>query len=361
MTRFLLIGGFLGAGKTTTILRLAGAYAAQGRRVAMISNDQASGLVDTATFRRHGFATEEVPRGCFCCRFDELIAAAGRLVDGHQPDVILAEPVGSCTDIMSTVIKPLRRLYAARFVVAPYVALLDPQRARQALAGRGGFSEKVTYIYKMQQHEAAVVAINKADTLTSDERHEIEALVARSFPAAQRMVISARTGAGFDGLLARLESGGAAPDAPPMDVDYDVYAEGEARLAWLNGSCRVSAATPLDLPQLLVELGEALRRELAGAGMEPAHIKILAQSGDRALICNVVGGNQPAELSESGEFAAPTLDLLLNVRAEGPPADLRSIVEACLRRMAADCSASLSLVALDSFAPGRPQPKYRFA
>ena len=33
---------------------------------------------------------------------------------------------------------------------------------------------------------------------------------------------------------------------PAMDVDYDVYAEGEALLGWLNATCRLSAADPFD-------------------------------------------------------------------------------------------------------------------
>ncbi|MCS7167674.1 MAG: cobalamin biosynthesis protein P47K, partial [Gemmatales bacterium] len=46
-----MVGGFLGAGKTTTLLGLARHYIQQGRRVALIANDQADHLVDTALFR----------------------------------------------------------------------------------------------------------------------------------------------------------------------------------------------------------------------------------------------------------------------------------------------------------------------
>ena len=47
--RFVMIGGFLGAGKTTTIGRLATLYQAQGLKVGIVTNDQASDLVDTHT------------------------------------------------------------------------------------------------------------------------------------------------------------------------------------------------------------------------------------------------------------------------------------------------------------------------
>ena len=45
--RFVLIGGFLGAGKTTALARLARHYRQRGQRVGLITNDQAQNLVDT--------------------------------------------------------------------------------------------------------------------------------------------------------------------------------------------------------------------------------------------------------------------------------------------------------------------------
>ena len=46
------VGGFLGAGKTTAIVGAAARLRAAGRRVAVITNDQAGGLVDTAVVRQ---------------------------------------------------------------------------------------------------------------------------------------------------------------------------------------------------------------------------------------------------------------------------------------------------------------------
>src|SRR6266446_10832499 len=94
--RYIMIGGFLGAGKTTSVVRLAQRLTDQGRRVGLITNDQGSGLVDTAMLRSRGFATEEIPGGCFCCRFNSLMDAAGKLTAATRPAVFIAEPVGSC-------------------------------------------------------------------------------------------------------------------------------------------------------------------------------------------------------------------------------------------------------------------------
>jgi len=105
-TRLILVGGFLGAGKTTLLAQAAERLERQGKRVGLIANDQAPDLVDTATLTQGGLPVTEVSGGCFCCRFDELASASERLMAEYEPDVILAEPVGSCTDVSATVLQP---------------------------------------------------------------------------------------------------------------------------------------------------------------------------------------------------------------------------------------------------------------
>ena len=157
--RFVMIGGFLGAGKTTTLGRLAKMYAAQGKRVGVVTNDQAHDLVDTNTFRNQGLAVEEVPGACFCCRFDDLVSRVGSLQASDRPDVILAEPVGSCTDLVATVVQPLKDLYAGQFEVAPYAVLFKPSHGTRILKNQqaGGFSPKAAYIFKKQLEEADAI------------------------------------------------------------------------------------------------------------------------------------------------------------------------------------------------------------
>ena len=129
--RYIMIGGFLGAGKTTTVGRLARHLTDQGLKVGLITNDQAGGLVDTKLLRGQGYATEEIAGGCFCCRFNTLVDAASKLTSDSKPDVFIAEPVGSCTDLVATVTYPLRRMYGDAFTIAPLSVLVDPIRARR--------------------------------------------------------------------------------------------------------------------------------------------------------------------------------------------------------------------------------------
>src|SRR5688572_25441553 len=123
---YIMIGGFLGAGKTTALLRMAEHLTRLGRRVGLITNDQSYGLVDTALVGSRGYPVQEITGGCFCCRFNSLTAAAARLTEEARPDVFLAEPVGSCTDLRASVQYPLRRLYGDNYRIAPLSVLVNP-------------------------------------------------------------------------------------------------------------------------------------------------------------------------------------------------------------------------------------------
>ena len=135
-TRLILIGGFLGAGKTTLMSRLARQLTQQGKRVGLITNDQAADLVDSGILEQAGLHVEEIAGGCFCCRFGDLIKASSRLIAEVEPDVLIGEPVGSCTDISATVLQPLKALHSDRFKLAPFSVLVDPLRLREVLDPR---------------------------------------------------------------------------------------------------------------------------------------------------------------------------------------------------------------------------------
>ena len=239
--RFLMVGGFLGAGKTTALARLARHFVDQGKRVALVTNDQAYGLVDTQSLRSRAFRSARLPALCFCCKFNDLVDIARKLTFDQQPDVILAEPVGSCTDLLATVIEPLRQLYREKYETGPLAVLLKPEHGQKILADEQGvgFSAKAAYIFLKQLEEADIIAINKIDKLPKAEVDKLVALVRDRFPGKQVVSVSAREGTGFDQLIEAC-SNPRGSEALSPEIDYDIYAEGEAELGWLNCTARIA-------------------------------------------------------------------------------------------------------------------------
>ena len=299
--RYIMIGGFLGAGTTTAVGKLAKRLSEQGLRVGLITNDQGQNLVDTAMLRSQGFATEEIPGGCFCCRFNSLVEAAQKLTNQSRPEVFIAEPVGSCTDLVATVTYPLRRLYGENFTVAPVSVLVDPIRALRVfgLEKGGNFSEKVIYIYNKQLEEADLIVISKCDLLDEGRLDALRAAIAAKFPRKEILAVSAREGTNLDKWFGKITSevqgGGRA-----MEVDYAVYADGEALLGWLNCTVQLEAKEAFDGDAFLSALAAEVQRRLLAANAEVAHLK-MTLSPDVGLgeigVVNLVRNDFVPELS----------------------------------------------------------------
>lgn len=357
-----MIGGFLGAGKTTAVAALAQRLVQRGLRVGLITNDQGSDLVDTAMLRARGFATEEIPGGCFCCRFNSLVDAAARLDLSTRPDAFVAEPVGSCTDLVATVTYPLRRIYGDRFRIAPLSVLVDPVRAEQVfgLTPSRKFSDKVLYIWRKQAEEADILVITKSDLLDADRLNRLRLRLMEEFPGKELLTVSVRTGSGLDAWFQRLET--ADQEARPvMAIDYDVYAEGEALLGWLNATIEIQSSQEFDANELLRSLADDIRGRLGTA--EIAHLKMTfspnAGLGDIAAV-SLVRSDFVPELSLTLEGPVSAGQLILNVRAEADPDLLRSTVEAVVDGLVAHVPGiQARLEHCEQFRPGRPNPTHR--
>jgi Ni2+-binding GTPase involved in maturation of urease and hydrogenase len=362
--RYIMVGGFLGAGKTTAILRMAEALDRDGRRVGLITNDQSVGLVDTTVLSAHGFPVEEITGGCFCCRFNSLVDAADRLAAGTRPDVFIAEPVGSCTDLRASVSYPLRRMYGDAYTIAPLSVVVDPVRALRALGIEPGrsFSSKVLYVYRKQLEEAGLILINKVDAIEPARVAALHEALTREYPQARIFEVSARTGQGMAAWIDVLTRDEGATDAD-LDIDYATYGEGEALLGWVNCTVRLAGAD-FDGNAFVRDVAARIAGALNADGIEIAHLKMTLTpvGGDADLaVLNQVRNEHVAELSHTLDGELSRGELIVNLRAEGDPARLAAAVDNATLDAADGQSLVISLVHSEHFRPGQPNPTHRLA
>ncbi|HEV2481883.1 MAG TPA: GTP-binding protein, partial [Puia sp.] len=155
-----LLSGFLGSGKTTAIREAAKYLEKQNISVAVITNDQGSHLVDGNLFTYLGIPSGQVTGGCFCCNYNDLTLAIRHLVTHNTPSVVFAESVGSCTDLVATVLKPLLQQHPEwqpTMTVFADARLLSKETTP--------FEGTVNYIYNKQLEEAQVIVVSKIDQL----------------------------------------------------------------------------------------------------------------------------------------------------------------------------------------------------
>jgi G3E family GTPase len=369
--RMALIGGFLGAGKTTIIGCLTRWLESHGKRVGLVTNDQGIGLMDTATAQMalsasgrasSGSGVEEIAGGCFCCRLEELVGAIERLDGSERPDVIVAEPVGSCTDLMATVMLPLEQIYKMPFVLSPLSVVLDAKRALATLGGtqnRRSFHRDVGYVFRKQIEEAEWLVVNKVDLLDAAELEDLAMRLAEKYPGKRVFMVSARTGAGLDEWFHSLMATDSAP-AELMEVDYERYAEGEALLGWVNSEaiCTTRHVEGFDWGGWLARMGGEIVTELETAGAEVGHFKMSVETGDqRWRFHQVMSGEAPGlhedKLTKRWEYGTR---LLVNMRAEGRAELLEAMVNKTFNSQA---DVAVEFIERAAFQPGKPEPTHR--
>jgi G3E family GTPase len=354
-TRIILVGGFLGSGKTTLLLRASQRLIADGYRVGLITNDQGHGLVDTALAQQTTIPVTEVAGGCFCCRFPDLLESISRLQAQVSPDIVVAEPVGSCTDLVSTVVRPLNAYYPDQFDIAPLTVLVNPRRELEL------FPASVTYLYEKQLAEAEVIVLNKADLLSQDEIERSVENLAHSNPHASVMSLSARTGQGVaDWLHLCLQTTSATKQT--LDLDYAIYAEAEAYLGWLNLGGNLAARTPFLPKDWIAHTLALLERRFSEDKFAIAHMKLFLETPTASFKASITRSGEP--IGWDLDTATTPVDrarLTLNVRANAAPARLESLVQQGLKDAGQRFNTELEIGHFECFSPLPPRPSYRLS
>lgn len=361
VVQIILVGGFLGAGKTTLLWTAAQILLARGKRVGLITNDQAPGLVDTRLLAKKGLSVGEVAGSCFCCNFKGLIKAARKLGNKLRADVLLAEPVGSCTDLSAAILQPLKERFREDFVPAPISVLADPERASRVLDGTcAGMHSSTAYIVRKQFEEADRILINKVDLLGKSRTKSLVNRFSSVFTDTPVRKISSLTGEGveewLDDVLHSDKAG-----RRIADIDYDIYAEGEAVLGWLNAEIALQAKKCC-VPDwrllclfLMERIQEACRERKAAVG----HVKMLMSTGDKTCAVNMTCVNGEIDVRGDVDLSNTRAHLVVNARIEMPPDKMERLLRVSLDTL---LKGRVKIVyrQLNTLRPGRPDPTYRY-
>lgn len=355
-TRLIIAGGFLGAGKTTLIWDVAQRLMAQGKRVGLVTNDQAPELVDSRLLKQADLKVAEVAGSCFCCNFDGFIQAINSLRKDVEADVILAEPVGSCADLTATIIRPLKKFHNTEVIVSPLTVLSDPTRLKSILyGGDGGLHEDAAYIYRKQLEESEVILITKTDLLSETELEKLVKDTQSCFHNTKVMSVSTQNGTGvkewFDEVANRQGDG-----TKILDIDYDKYAHGEAVLGWLNGTIALTgknACWDTVLKDIMNGIAKTIKKEKLRVG----HIKVIAENGKQYAVGNITGDASALQFRGTAG-CGDNLKLIINARVETTPEHLDEVIRDVLLS-AIDGKYKDEVLAWRYLQPGRPNPTHR--
>ena len=356
-TRIIFVGGFLGAGKTSLLWKAAQQLMAKGLNVGLVTNDQAPELVDTVLLSQNGLKVAEVSGSCFCCNFTGLTDAISKVSSEAAADIIIAEPVGSCTDLSATIMQPLKKNWSSKLQVAPLTVLADPARLIPILEGdTAGLHPDAAYIFRKQLEESDIILISKSDTLTSAELEALTKRTRETFPSSVVMTASASEEQGVDlwleEVMKRNDAG-----LRIVSVDYDIYANGEAVLGWLNGTV-VLKGESIDCDDIARSFMSNLANRFDDAGYAVGHVKTILENGNRFITGNITGKLDTLSLRGAAGTGSE-VKLTINARVETTPEILDGIVREELGKIT-EGRCEVKTVAWRFLQPGRPNPTYRF-
>ncbi|END9169943.1 zinc-binding GTPase YeiR [Escherichia coli] len=166
MTRTNLITGFLGSGKTTSILHLL-AHKDPNEKWAVLVNEFGEVGIDGALLADSGALLKEIPGGCMCC-VNGLPMQVGlnTLLRQGKPDRLLIEPtgLGHPKQILDLLTAPV---YEPWIDLRATLCILDP---RLLLDEKSSSNEN----FRDQLAAADIIVANKSDRATPESEQALE-------------------------------------------------------------------------------------------------------------------------------------------------------------------------------------------
>jgi len=196
----LLLTGFLGSGKTTTLGHWLSHTDVPLKRTAVIINDFGSVNVDAALLARRQLELRSITGGCVCCQsFEDLVAQVAALADNPDFDLVWIETSGLADpeEVLDHLSAPELQ---DRTVIRRMILVVDGSDFPCSWRGRAVQEEQVRY--------ADLIVLNKTDRIDDDARHRVEISLRRINPSAR--IVTTRHGEIAPNLLSEAGASAAA-------------------------------------------------------------------------------------------------------------------------------------------------------
>ncbi len=355
-----LLSGFLGSGKTTAIQQACHLLSKRDIPTAVISNDQGEKLVDGAFFEHLGIPSRQVTNGCFCCNYKDLDRYIQSLIapdtppkpQTNHPAIVFAESVGSCTDLVATVLKPLLNKYPGSHPTVSVFA--DANLLPDLLEDHTAFDPAVRYIYLKQLEEAQVIVVTKIDR--TNNLTSLRQLLAKHYPTKTILYQNSFNPEHILHWLQTLEK--LSPQSntlPSLNIDYERYGAGEAKLAWLDQQLVIES------PALNArDAALALLNRLSQTNHPIGHLKCWIDGATKISFTST--GTTDRTTTHATHLPirpAASANLLINARVQTTPALLTELMTEAIQSTAKTHNCTIRTISASCFQPGFPRPTHR--
>ena len=180
----IILGGFLGSGKTTTLMQLArylvdSSVSDHEYKVVILENEVGEVGIDDAYLRSGGFSVDNLFSGCACCTVaGELLSAAVRIQHEMNPEWLIVETTGVAYP------RSMQENMKTANIDTRIVILADAQRWERLFIPMQG-------LLRGQIEGSDAVLVNKIDLVGAETIERVKSDIAEFEPNTQVFCISA--------------------------------------------------------------------------------------------------------------------------------------------------------------------------
>jgi len=352
--KLILTGGFLGSGKTTAIQQACRLLSKQNNKIAVITNDQGEELVDYKYINSFSIPVKEVTKSCFCCNYNALIENIYLFIEEINPEVIFAESVGSCADLVATIAKPLAEMHPE--ISVNISVFVDAYLLHSIIAGRSSFiDDAVRYILKKQMEEADILILNKIDLLDEDQIKEVQNIIQQDYPSKKILSQNSLNDENIQQWINCFNE--FHPEQrTSLDINYEIYGAGEAKLAWLDAVVSVHTEKIAAIKAVIM-FAEIIRKKIQQQQLTIGHLKYFINDGVEQFKISYTATSNEKNLPVNS--ISNKASVLINARVQTLPETLEKIINKAADEAALKTDSFIKIQSLSAFQPAVPTPTHR--
>ena len=339
--KFMVVSGFLGAGKTTSMIAFAEYINKNIGKAAIIANDLgAKNLVDVDYISEAGCKVTEIAGGCICYQTENLVDKIRRLRDVENADIVMSDIPGCGVGALDHVYHKLNSDYGREFELAPFMVIVDPERLRMIMPEKADINlpEEMMYLLSSQLQEADVIVLNKIDLLSDEEIEKYLTFLKTTCKGTPVFAISAREKKNIKEVVEYFMSHEAKLKVVHIGYGGAEFLAAEGKLSWYNRRffLKTKDGMEFDCNAFINDFIEVIRKKLIKNKRNVPHLKLFAVGGENDFEkASLLGVDYKIEYDKKIQHNYNKLRVIVNIRAACESQLLARLIDEALSEAAA--------------------------
>ena len=335
-TKYMVTSGFLGAGKTTSMIAFSrDINRRQKGNAAILANDLGAGnIVDAEFCAAAGVMTLPISGGCICYQHENLVGKLHQL-EAAGADVIFSDIPGCGIGAMDHVYLELEEKEKDEFDLMPFTCIVDPERIRMIMPEQADINlpEEMKFLLDAQMAEADLIVLNKIDAVSEAEAQAIVEFIKGIYPKTPVMTMSAMKGTGVSQVVDYLLENRSSAEHREIGYESQAFIDAENQLSWFNTRVYMQQREDknLDFNLVIADIFEGIREGMKKHDSNVPHLKMFAADSDEELTdffkASLIGVDYDVEYDRRLERKYSALSLIINARCSADPVVMADVVD----------------------------------